>query len=434
MSIKDRIAAEKKAAQEILAKGAENVTDEEVEQLKAHQAEVKRLEERADLFEQTGKSLTDEANKSQRKGAARKPRTMGEHFVSELKAAGITVAEARDQHFETTEFKAASDPQLTTDQGSDEVGYAPYLEDIDTAVFEHQRQLVIADLFSQGSVSGNAVKYPVYGKLEGGPTAIKEGAASSHSHFPAPEWTIDTLHKISVMWDESEEMIEDLPYIASEINSQNDYAMSLEEEEQLLNGDGSGDNVKGLLMRIPEGSKIASTDERTVADRIFHAKTMIQVATGHRADSLVISPSDYEALRLEKDANGQYYGGGFFLPAYGGTGQLVIEETPWGLRTVVTPAIEDGACVVGAFRAGGKVLRKGGRRLQTTNSDSDKFGKGLTSFRLTERFTLQTKYPYDFVEVSTEVESGSTGSTGTTGETGATGQSVMAAKATAKSK
>ena len=44
------------------------------------------------------------------------------------------------------------------------------------------------------------------------------------------------------------------------------------------------------------------------------------------------------------------------------------------------------------------------------------------------------KYPYGIVEVSTEVESGSSGSTGATGETGATGQSVMAAKATVKSK
>lgn len=435
MRFKDRIAAEQKAAQALVAKGEDNLTDEEFNELKGHYAEIKKLREQAELFKGATDELDSMAAASKPKAADKPARTMGEHFAKELKSAGLSVREAARNKFETSDFKAASDVQLTTDKGEDEVGYQPYLEQIDTAVFENQRQLVVADLFSQGSIEGNTLKYPVYGKLEGAPAATAEGASTPHTHFPAPEWELDTLHKVGVMWDESEEMIEDLPYIASEINSQNDYAMGLTEEDQLLSGDGLGENIKGLMTRIPEGSKIAATDERTVADRIFHAKTMINVATGHTADALVISPLDYEALRLAKDANEQYYGGGFFLPAYGGTGQLVIQHTPWGLRTVVTPALEDGTCIVGAFKAGGKVFRKGGRRLQTTQSDQDKFGKGLTTFRLTERIGLQVKYPYDFVEVSTEVESGSTGSTGTTGETGetgdtgATGQSVQAAAA-----
>lgn len=433
MSIKDRIAAEKKAAQAILAKGAENVTDEEVEQLKAHQAEVKRLEERAALFEETGKSLTDEANKSQHK-SARAPRSMGEFVVKSILDAGMDFARAKSVGFETEEFKAAGDPQLTTNQGSDEVGYAPYLEQVDTPVYEHQRQLTIASLIGSGSMTGQVLKYPVYGKLVHETMMTAEGKTATRSHFPAPDWVTDKIGKASVMWDVSDEMMEDLPYVVTEINDQNDYAMSLEEEDQLLNGDGTGDNVKGITLRIPEDSKIADDDARTVADRIFHAKTMVYNNTGFQSDGLAISPNDYETLRLAKNANGDYYGGGFMLPAYEGTGVMVIGNTPWGLRTVVTPAVADGKCYVGAWKMSAKMLRKGGRRFKTTNSDAEKFGQDMTTNKLSQRFGLQVKYPYGIVEVSTEVESGSTGSTGTTGETGATGQSVMAAKATAKSK
>ncbi len=432
MRFKDRIAAEQKAAQALVAKGEDNLTDEEFNELKGHYAEIKKLREQAELFKGATEELDGLAATSKPKAQAKAARSIGEHFVNEIKSAGISVHDAATRKFETSEFKAASDAQLTTDEGADEIGYAPYLEQIDAPVYEHQRQLVVADLFSQGSIEGNTLKYPVYGKLEGAPAATAEGASVPHTHFPAPDWKLDTLHKVGVMWDESEEMIEDLPYIASEINSQNDYAMGLTEEDQLLSGDGTGENIEGLIGRIPEDSKIDADDERTVADRIFHAKTMINIATGHVADALVISPMDYEDLRLAKDANEQYYGGGFFLPAYGGTGQLVIEHTPWGLRTVVTPAIEDGTCIVGAFRAGGKVFRKGGRRLQTTISDQDKFGKGLTTFRLTERLGLQVKYPYDFVEVATAVESGGTGSTGETGESGATGETGATGQIRAK--
>ena len=51
MRIKERIAAEKKAAQDILAKGEESLTDEEFEQLKQHVAEAKKLEPKQTLIE-----------------------------------------------------------------------------------------------------------------------------------------------------------------------------------------------------------------------------------------------------------------------------------------------------------------------------------------------------------------------------------------------
>lgn len=401
MSIRDRIAAEKKAAQAILAKGAENVTDEEVEELKKRRAEIKRLEERAELFEESGDLLTEEANRTQRK-SARAPRTMGEFVVKSVLAAGMDFAKAKAVGFETEEFKAAGDPQLTTDKGEDEVGYAPYLEEVDTAVFEHQRPLTIVSLIGGGNMKGQVLKYPVYGKLEHNTIMTAEGKTITKSHMPAPEWVSDKIGKAGVMWDVSDEMMEDLPYVVSEINEQNDFAMSLEEEDQILNGDGTGDNVKGIMLRIPEDSVVDKTDERTVADRIFHAKMMVHTNTGFQCDGLVISPNDYETLRLAKNANGDYYGGGFMLPAYGGTGVMVVGNTPWGLRTVVTPAVADGNCLVGAWRASVKMLKKGGRKFKTTNSDAEKFGQDMTTNKLTQRFGLQMKYPYGVVKVSTE--------------------------------
>ena len=60
MSIKDRIAAEKKAAQAILAKGEENVTDEELAELKSHKEEIERLEARVELFKDALKKYAEQ--------------------------------------------------------------------------------------------------------------------------------------------------------------------------------------------------------------------------------------------------------------------------------------------------------------------------------------------------------------------------------------
>lgn len=402
MSIKERIAAEKKAAKSILAIGEENLSDEQFEQLKGHYDQIKKLEERVSVFE-GAKSAVDDISAADRSHSAKGAvHSIGEFVVQQVKDAGMTFAQAKAVGFETEEFKAATDVQMTTEQGTDKIGYAPYLEQVDTAVFAHQRPLTIVDLFGTVPITGQVLKYPVYGKLEHETLMTAEGKAAKHSHFPAPTWVSDKLGKISVMWDVTEEMMEDLSYVVAEVNEQNAYAMSLEEENQVLSGDGSSDNIKGLLVRIPGDSVIGDDDAAVVEDRIFHAKTMIFENTGFSADALVISPADYEKLRLKKDANGQYYGGGFFLPAYGGAGQLVVEATPWGLKTVVTPAVEDGNCLVGAFRASGKVVVRGGRKFKTTNADGSKFAQDITTNKLSERMGLQLKYPYGIVKVSTK--------------------------------
>lgn len=399
MNIKERIAAEKKAASKLLEVGEDKLTDEQFEELKAHVAEAKKLEERVGLFEET-KSLIDGEAGKERKNASAPARTIGEQYARDLNAKGLTVLDTKKTPFESKEFKAATDTQAT---GGAEGAYKPLLTQVDTdGVHPYRRQLTVADLFSQGTMTGNAVTYPVYGELEGGPNTVSEGGQKPQSHFPDPSWRTDTLKEVAVWWKITDDMAEDLPYVVSEINDNNDYAMSLKEEDQLLSGDGKGSNIDGLLNRTGVQT-IGDDDARTVADRIFHARTMINVSTGHSADALVISPNDYETLRLRKDANGQYYGGGYFLPPYGGSGMLVLNETPWGLLTVVTPAVEDGECIVGAFKAGGKVLRKGGRKAASTNSHEDDFTNDKITFRIKERMTLQVKYPYDFVRVSTTV-------------------------------
>ena len=77
-----------------------------------------------------------------------------------------------------------------------------------------------------------------------------------------------------------------------------------------------------------------------------------------------------------------------------------MQDPPlWGVKTVVTEAIAPGTALVGAFKAGGKVLRKGGLRVESTNAHADYFINDKVAIRLKERLTLQVKYPKAFVKV-----------------------------------
>ena len=74
MNLLDNLAAEKKAAQSILAKGMDNITEKEQEELKQHYAEAKKLQERIDLFKEAGEGLDKLAgtSKTERKGVEAK--------------------------------------------------------------------------------------------------------------------------------------------------------------------------------------------------------------------------------------------------------------------------------------------------------------------------------------------------------------------------
>ena len=194
----------------------------------------------------------------------------------------------------------------------------------------------------------------------------------------------------------TDDMAEDLDYVVSEINSTALYDLANRSEVQILSGDGTGQNLLGIRNR--SGVQTHERGEDTVADALFKAIQKVQTATQFSADGLMIHPLDYEELRLGKDGNGQYFGGGYFAGQYGQGG--ILENPPvWGLRTIVTLAAPQGEPLVGAF-ASAKVFNKGGVRVESTNSHQDDFTNDKITVRVRRRLGLQVKYPSAFVKVN----------------------------------
>ena len=147
----------------------------------------------------------------------------------------------------------------------------------------------------------------------------------------------------------------------------------------------------------PYSEQSTTTTAANLADDLFKALGKISNATGLEADALVINPADYEALRLGKDGNNQYYGGGYFAGQYG-VGGMVEQPPVWGLRTVVTPAVLAGSPIVGAFKTAGTVYSKGGLWVEATNANENDFTNGLVTVRATKRIALAVRKPAAFVK------------------------------------
>lgn len=359
--------------------------DEKIANSKANQALVARLGE---LPAGQKEQAADEGGEDNR------AKSLGDHFVKSVGESGFANLKAHSGfRVSAPEFKAAEDPHLVPGL------FTPLLTEIDKTIVKPYRRPTITDLLSSGTISGNAITYFIEGGVEGGFGTVAEGAQKPQLHIGDPTTRTDALKKIAAWWDVSDEMAEDVPFWVSEINNRGLYLLDLFEESQILNGDGTGTNVLGLLNRsgIQQIAQGAGTDP--AQDAIFRAMTAVQTATGLSADGVVMNPLDYQSLRLSRDANGQYYGGGFFTGPYG-NGGVPLQPPLWGLNTVVSAAVARGTVLVGAFKAAATVYRKGGVRVESTNSDQGKFTKNIITTRIEERIALAVRIPAAVVRVT----------------------------------
>lgn len=367
---------------------------ETLEDAKRIKGEIEAVQEQIALAEEKA-GVLDAMKSSQPvggKAATVGAKSLGEHFAKEAEG---NIAKGHRFSFAASEFIKAAVVMTTPSP------IAPALTDVDTKLVEgYRRPLMIADLFGTETISGNAITYFVENSsVEGAFAAVAENGTKPQISFGDPTAVTESLKKIAAYYKESDEIIEDAAWLVSSINNRALYLHDLAEETQLLSGDGTGQNIKGILNRSGIGSKTYANGGTVTADVIFEAMMAVQNNSGFAADAIVINPTDYQRLRLAKDSNNQYYGGGYFYGAYG-DGPVAEQPNLWGLRTVITPAITAGTVLVGAFKAGGSVIRKGGTTVEMVNTNEADFINNRVTIRVENRLALAVRYPAAFVAIT----------------------------------
>lgn len=318
--------------------------------------------------------------------------SLGQHLAKHLEVAGVksggVIQSAPD-----AEFKAASDPLVTG-------GVSAGLVDVDV-----QRRVVpgdfwrptVASLFAQGTINGTALKYFTETPVQGDFAAVAELGLKpqlSMGYTPVTEG----LAKIAGRIKESDEFVEDLGFLASVTNGRLLRKLAQAEENQLVNGSGTAPQLRGLLNRSGVQTLAAGTTVMGNAENLFRAAMSVQNVTGLVADGIVVNPADYERIRLSKDGNGQYFGGGPFAGQYG-VGGLAMTPPLWGIPTVVSSAVAAGTALVGAFGTAAMLFRKGGVRVEVANTNEDDFNYNRITIRAEERLGLAVYMPQAFVKV-----------------------------------
>lgn len=142
-------------------------------------------------------------------------------------------------------------------------------------------------------------------------------------------------------------------------------------ERQIVNGNGVGENLLGLLNITGTNSIGAGTDSH--ADKIHKAKTQIKL-DNFEATGVIMNPLDAETIWLSREnVNGPATGNYLF-----GNPNNPGPRTLWGLPVAETPAMPQGTALVGNLLAAIFWLREG-TQVNASDSHNDFFTRNLVA-------------------------------------------------------
>jgi HK97 family phage major capsid protein len=251
-------------------------------------------------------------------------------------------------------------------------------------------------LLGKGTTTSNAITYFKETTFTNAAGPVAEGTTKPESTLIFALQT-DNVQKLAHWLPVSEEMLEDFEQIRSYINTRLNLGVSLAEEDQLLNGSGTAPAIRGILNRTgltPAQARGADSN----SDAVFKQITTIATTVFIQPDGIVMNPTNWQTIQLTKTSTGAYYGSGPFVTAQGGLSPL--DGVLWGLPVVRTPTIAANTALVGAFAQAAQVFRKGGMRLEVSNSHADFFVKNLVAIRAEERLALCVYRPAAFGTVT----------------------------------
>lgn len=377
MSLKDKLMA-KKAELADLKEGIDAGEDEAIASAKSLMDEIDGIEAAISVAEKSNSILA--SIKADETTVAKKNDSIAAVAASMVKAAGFKAGDRIN--IQTPEAKA----------NTDVVSAHTHTEDSPRFVEQPHRDLVFADLFSAETFSGNtnqmeiAVEEPIEGDF---------AVVAEKGEKPQITWDYTTktvgIEKIAGFLKMSDEFLEDEARFVTFVNGRLRYRLGVKEEDYLV-GKLLGTSGLQTLTYDP-------TEDRGIAEAILKAQTLIGINTDYKPDAVVLNPSDFEALRLVTDSNGQYYGGGFFTGEYG-NGAINQAGSIWGLKIYVSSAIDAGTVIVGDFKGAASVIRKGGVRMDVTNSNEDDFTHNLVACRLEERVGIAVYVPAAFCVIT----------------------------------
>ena len=257
-----------------------------------------------------------------------------------------------------------------------------------------RQNLLIRDLIPTTPVTGQSFTYFKELLHTLGAGMVAEGAAKPTSNVTFEQVT-DIVKKIAVWMPVTDEALDDVPQLYSYIQELLRYDLELKREGQLLKGDGTGNNLNGIMTQAtvfdPDLSKATDTAIDTVRRAIYQARKQSKLA----ADAVVMSDLDWMNIELQKDGENRY----LFANLQG-----LVTPVLWGRPIVASDSMDEGdgsttggEFLTGSFQQGARIYDRMGFTIKVGMINDD-FIKNQRAILVEERLGLAVRKKHAFVK------------------------------------
>lgn len=223
---------------------------------------------------------------------------------------------------------------------------------------------------------------PAVGSMTAEANAISENAVTFLS-------ASEKVRTIATFIPATKQILDDFTELAGYIQTSLPYYVNLEEEVQMLSGDGTGENLHGLITQATAYNTAANVVGDNKIDQLGHAIAQIAKAKELDPTFIVLNTGDWWAIRLTKDAYGRYLLG---------DPQSNVQPSLFGLTVVPTTSMAAGSFLVGSGVAPAAEIRdRMEMQVEISTEHADFFQKNLVAIRAEKRVALVVKRAASYV-------------------------------------
>lgn len=195
-----------------------------------------------------------------------------------------------------------------------------------------RQELRIRDLLTTIPVSGQSYTYFRENVHTRGAAPVAEGGLKPTSSVTFTTET-DRVKKIAVWMPATDEVLSDVPQMFAYLQQLLRYDLKLEEEGQILKGDGTGENLNGLMTQATNYNTALSKAGDTAIDLVRRAIYQVRKQSQMSADGVVMTELDWMNIELQKDGENRY----LFANLQG-----LVTPILWGRPVITSDSMEEG--------------------------------------------------------------------------------------------
>lgn len=192
----------------------------------------------------------------------------------------------------------------------------------------------------------------------------------------------------------SRQVLQDAPQLQGLIDSDLVYGLDLVSDAQILNGDGTNQNLTGLM--VDTGITVVAPDAATanaaarpqaMLEHIRKAITAMQLNEYYNVTGVVLNPTDWQTIELAKGTDGQYIWASVSAGA---------ESRVWRVPVVITNAMTAGKFLLGDWNLGAKLHDREQANIRISESHANFFIQNAVAILGEERYAMTVPHPKAF--------------------------------------